>query len=105
MASIVLKVKPEDLKSKSGEILSSISDIEKDFEQIGEVITGTKKYWEGEASNQHIKGYTKLKDDITTIIKRLKEHPKDLEKMAGVYEETEKAAEQIANTLPIDLFD
>lgn len=103
MASIVLKVAPDDLKKKSGEITKEISNIESDFQKIDQLITGTKRYWEGDASNQHIKSYTKMKDDIKTIIKRLKEHPVDLQKMAGVYEQTEAAVSQLASALPTDV--
>lgn len=103
MASIILKVTPDELKKKSGEISKEIRSIESDFNRIEQLVTGTKKYWEGEASNQHIKSYSKMKDDIKTIIKRLKEHPKDLEQMAGVYEQTEEAVKQISSALPADI--
>lgn len=103
MASMVLKVSPDELKKKSGEISKEIGSIEADFEKIDQLVTGTKRYWEGDASNQHIKSYTKMKDDIKNIIKRLKEHPVDLEKMAGVYEQTEAAASQAASALPTDI--
>lgn len=103
MASINLKVSPEELKKKAGEITKEISAIEKDFEKIDQYVTGTKKYWEGEASDVHIKGYNKMKDDFKTIIKRLKEHPTDLQTMAGVYEETENAIKTIVTALPTDV--
>lgn len=103
MASIMLKVSPDELKKKSGGISKEISSIESGFDQIDQLVTGTKKYWEGEASNEHIKSYNKMKDDMKTIMKRLKEHPKDLEQMAGVYEQTEKSVEQIAAALPTDI--
>lgn len=103
MASINLKVSPDALKKKSGEITNDISAIEKDFEKIDQYVTGTKKYWEGDASEVHIKGYNKMKEDFKTIIKRLKEHPKDLETMAGIYEETENTLKTIAEALPTDV--
>ena len=103
MASINLKVSPEELKKKSGEITKEINAIEKDFEKIDQYVTGTKKFWEGDASDVHIKGYNKMKDDFKTIIKRLKEHPKDLETMAGVYEEAENTIKTIATALPTDV--
>lgn len=103
MASVNLKVTPDQLKKKSGEIQKEIVAIENDFTKIDGYITGTKKYWEGEASGVHIKGYNKMKDDLNTIIKRLKEHPKDLEVMAGVYEETENTIKTIASALPTDV--
>lgn len=103
MASFVLKVTPEELKKKSSEISKEIDDIASDFDKIGQLVLGTKKYWEGEASTQHVKSYNKIKEDIETIIKRLKEHPVDLEKMAGVYEQTETTISQLTSALPTDV--
>ncbi|MDE6434730.1 MAG: WXG100 family type VII secretion target [Lachnospiraceae bacterium] len=103
MASINLKVTPDQLKKKSGEIKKEIKAIENDFTKVDEYVTGTKKYWEGEASDVHIKGYNKMKDDFKTIIKRLKEHPKDLETMAGVYEDTENSIKTAISGLPTDV--
>ena len=103
MASIVLKVKPDELKKKSTEISNKISSIETDFGKIEQLVLGTRQYWEGDASTQHIKNYNKIKDDIKKIVKRLKEHPTDLEEMAGIYEQTEMAAKQLASMLPTDV--
>ena len=103
MASITLKVKPGELKKKSGEITKEINSIEKDMKEIDRLITGTKKYWQGDASDQHIQTYLKMKDDFTTIIKRLREHPTELEQMAGVYEEVESAVSQLSTALPTDV--
>ncbi len=103
MGSMNLKVTPDQLKSKSQEIQKEISAIEADFQKIDDYVTGTKKYWEGEASNTHIKSYNKMKDDFKTIVKRLKEHPKDLEQMAGVYESAESTIQSIATALPTDI--
>lgn len=103
MASIMLKVKTDVLISKSDEIRQSIRVIEKNFNEIDKIITGTKKYWQGDASDAHMQQYQKMKEDFATIVKRLMEHPTDLEKMAGVYKEAEEAIEQIAVSLPTDV--
>ncbi|MBO5523334.1 MAG: WXG100 family type VII secretion target [Roseburia sp.] len=97
---IVLKVKPEELKKKADSISASIQTVEKELNAIGTVILGTKKYWEGDASSQHQKYYQTIKEDIPTVVKRLKEHPKDLLDMADIYEETESANQQLSNKLP-----
>ena len=47
--------------------------------------------------------YNDVKDDVETIIRRLKEHPADLLKMAGIYEDSESFAQQIASALPEDV--
>ena len=101
--AITLKVKPEVMKSKANEISSSIKSIDKELKEITRVVLGTKKYWEGDASNQHQKNYVTIKDDIPKIIKRLEEHPTDLLKMAGLYEEAEKQNQLLSNKLPVDV--
>lgn len=98
--AIVLKVKPEVLKSKADSISSSIGTIEKELNEIGRTILGTKKYWEGDASDMHQKYYKKIEEDIPTVIKRLKEHPKDLLSMAEIYDAAESSNQQLANKLP-----
>lgn len=98
--SIVLKVKPKELKNKADTITSSINRIEKEINDIGRIILGTKKYWEGDASDKHQKYYKAIEEDIPTVLKRMKEHPKDLLSMAQIYETTENTNQQMANKLP-----
>lgn len=98
--SIVLKVKPEVLKTKATSITSSIQEIEKELTEIGRVVLATKSYWQGDASTQHQNYYKAIKEDVPTVLKRLKEHPKDLLTMADLYDAAEEANQQLANTLP-----
>lgn len=98
--SIVLNVKPDVLKRKANSISTSINNIEKELNEIGTVILGSRKYWEGDASDAHQKYYKVFEEDIPTITGRLKEHPKELLAMAEIYDTTEKANQQLANKLP-----
>ena len=100
---ITLKVKPQELKNKANSISSSISSVEKELNNIGNVILGTKKYWEGDASDQHQKYYSTIQEDIPNVLNRLKEHPKELLVMADIYDDAEETNEQLANTLPVNI--
>lgn len=100
---ITLKVKPQELKNKANSISSSISSVEKELNNIGNVILGTKKYWEGDASDQHQKYYSTIQEDIPNVLKRLKEHPKELLAMADIYDDAEETNEELANALPVDI--
>lgn len=100
---ITLKVKPQVLKSKATSIRSSITSLEKELTSIGNVIIGTTKYWEGDASVQHQKYYDAIKEDIPTVLKRLKEHPNELLTMAGIYDKAEDTNEQLASSLPSNI--
>lgn len=104
MARLVLKVTPEQLKTKATVVEKQIQDVEKAFDEIEKVIKASKKYWIGDASDKHVQSFEELTDDISTVIKRLKEHPVDLQKMAGVYEEVENSVQQMAAALPTDIF-
>lgn len=103
MADFKLKVKPDVLKSQAQAIKSEISSIEKQWANIEILIKRSKGYWEGEASQQHQKYYNEVKESVRKVIRRLKEHPDDLLKMAGIYDTAEKQAASLANTLPDDV--
>ncbi len=103
MAGIILKVSPDVLKSKAQEVQTKTGNFEKSWKQLVQVVHNTKGYWVGEASNAHQRQLKDCEDDVEKIIRRLKEHPKDLLAMAGIYEEAEKEAMDIANALPDDV--
>ncbi len=103
MANIQLKVSPEVLRAKAQEISGQIQMIENNWRRMYDLIQNSKSYWQGEASEYHRK-YLKENDEETKkLLKRLREHPIDLQKMAGVYVEAEQKAVQIASALPDDV--
>lgn len=103
MANIQLKVSPDVLRTKAEEISGQIQTIDNNWRRIYDLIQNSKSYWQGEASDYHRK-YLKENDEETKkLLKRLREHPIDLQKMAGVYVEAEQQAVQIASALPDDV--
>ena len=103
MADITLKVSPQPLKAKSAIIQNKIDAFEKNWSQASQLIRGTKGYWAGDASNSHQKIYQECQEDVKQIIRRLREHPRDLLSMAGIYEAAEKSAQEFAGSLPSDV--
>lgn len=103
MADFHLKVSTDVLKRKAGEIRGQAQTIEKNWRQMCAIIERSSGYWEGEAGDYHRKMLTDNEDDVQKIIRRLNEHPVDLLKMAGVYEEAEKEATLLANMLLDDV--
>ena len=101
--SITLKVTPERLQEMSGEVTEQLNRIEKQFNEINNEISRTRSYWEGAASEAHMAQYDSMKDSISEIVKRLKSHPENLLKMAGLYTQTEAANEQIGLSLADDV--
>lgn len=100
MAGFQLKVTPDVLKTQAQTIQNEIGVVEKQWSNIETLINRSKGYWEGEASQQHIKYYGEVKKPVKQVIKRLKEHPTDLLKMAGIYDTAEKEAAGLTNSLP-----
>lgn len=101
--AIVLKVTPEVLTRMAHDIESQINDIKNQFDSIDSDIAKTRSYWEGDASDTHKKQYDELKSDIDDSITRLKNQPRNLLQMAGLYSQTEQELTAIAQTLSADV--
>lgn len=104
MASgIILKVDPNTLISQSSAVKNEISKIERYWSNIQNLVIKSKSYWEGDAGDVHQRYLKDIKDDVNQTIKRLKEHPDDLLKMAQLYEQAESQASALASALPDDV--
>lgn len=101
---MIIRVTPAELKNQSNLVMADLKSIEKHWKSIETLVNGTKNYWEGDASNTHIRNYKDIKDDVDKVIKRLKENPVKLQTMAGVYDEAEESAKATANELPTNVF-
>ena len=98
------KAAPEELKYLSDSALEYIKSIERCWDSITGLITGTTSYWEGDASNAHIRIYKDVEDDVNEIITRLKDNLMDFRMMNGIYEESGQNDEPKAAELPADVF-
>lgn len=103
MAGIQLKVSTDVLKTKAGEISGQIRNVENNWNRIHDLIQNSKSYWKGEASDKHRKFLKQNNEDMKKLLKRLQEHPVDLQKMAGIYVEAEAEAAQVSSSLPDDV--
>lgn len=102
MADFTFRVKPEELERKSSEFSKIVQSIEQHFRRIDEISGKTRGYWRGEAGDKDREGYDSYQDDITFIIRRLKEHPDDLLKMAGIYKQAEQKVGTMSSKLKVD---
>jgi uncharacterized protein YukE len=98
-----IKVDTPTLINKAEETNRSISKMEECLEQLETIINRTSYYWIGEAGDKHRKIYYDYKDEIGVIIKRLREHPKDLLEIGQVYSTAEKDVHQMSKELPGDI--
>lgn len=90
MADFVLRVTPEVLQQKAGEFTNIVNTIQRHFNQVEDIASRTKGYWQGEAGTQDRESYASYKEDIQFIIRRLEEHPTDMLTMAGIYSDVEQ---------------
>ena len=100
MATIHLKVDTSVMKAKAAQVSGEVQKIEKEWKSLQNTVKKSKSYWQGDASNEHQKYLEEVADDVEKIIRRMKEHPKDLLKMAGIYEGAESGAEALSGKLP-----
>ena len=103
MADFTFRVTPEELEKKSSEFSTIIQSINKRLNQIEEIAGKTNSYWQGEAGDKDRSGYSSYRDDIMSIVKRLREHPDDLLRMAGIYKQAERTVLEKDSKLKTDL--
>lgn len=96
-------VSTDVLVAKAQSVTQSINNMSNCFDELETVINRTGYYWIGEAGDMHRKLYQEQKDDVAEMMKRLKEHPKDLITIAQNYAEVEKSVTEVANMLSGDV--
>jgi len=98
-----MKVTPEQLRQKADKLRQKILQIQKEFETLEKGIDGTVSYWVGEAGDTCREKYIAFQPEIEEIIRRLEEHVRDLNAMAGVYQEAEMAVKNVIEDLPANV--
>ena len=89
-------VTTEQMRNQSAEVKTLLNEMKNRFGRLEETIKGTSAYWSGEAGGINL---------VEEMLARYLEHVTDLEKMAGVYETAEAAAEQAGDALPMSTLD
>lgn len=101
---MTIRVTPQVLKDQSNLVIEDIKSIKKHWEGIEDLVKGSKSYWEGDASDTHLRLLKDVEDDVNKLIERLGENPVKLQMMAGVYEVAEGDAQAASAELPEDVF-
>lgn len=103
--NISIKVQPEILAQKSQEVSTGIRKLSSCFDDLERIVNRTSYYWAGEAGDRHRRLYREQKGNVDEMMRRLKEHPKDLLEISQNYMQTEKTVETIANELSGDVIE
>ncbi len=103
--NVIIRVRPEVLVQKSQEVSADIQKLSACFEDLERIVNRTSYYWVGEAGDMHRKLYQEQKADVDEMMRRLKEHPRDLLEIAQKYIDVDVAAGAMANELPGDVIE
>lgn len=103
MENVTIKVEPQILKSISMDVVASIEKTESAFREIDNIIERSGSYWNGNGHTGMQRVYAGKRDDYKKICKMLREHIQSLQQIAGVYEQTEQIASQVAASLEADV--
>lgn len=87
---IRIRVTPQVLKEKAGEVERNIAAVSDGFDKMNQVMKKTAWYWLGAAGDTHRKKYEEQNNKVVEEIVALKDFPQMLLRMAGVYEEAER---------------
>ena len=94
-------VTPEQLRTQAGAVRTQLEQMQSAFDALKNRMAGTSAFWKGEAGDAHRQRYTERVHRIEDALHRYREQVTDLENMAGVYEQAERTASQLADSLPM----
>lgn len=103
MSAMTIKVTTEALRSASTDADEKIRAVQRAFDEIGQVVSSSRTYWEGEGQNAYLSTYRRKKEHIDTALARFHENVTDLQQMAGIYEEAENQSKEQTQSLSADV--
>jgi WXG100 family type VII secretion target len=99
---ITLKVKPDVLVAKAGELSSEKNGVMGLMDQAKAEITSLTGTWKSEASETYQGRFRQIYKDIDNMLAIVAEYISDLNEAASIYSTAEKAATSVAEGLPTD---
>ena len=104
MSTVNVRVNTDSMLNQSNLVKEDVEKIDTKWKSIADLIKGSKGYWEGEASDAHIKAFKEIEDDGEMVIKRLGENVITLQKDAGIYVDVTKRIDSTIDKLKTDIF-
>lgn len=99
---ITLKVQPDVLLSKGGELTTEKNSIQNMMDQAKTEINSLTGSWKSEAADEFQNRFKQVYDDIDNMLAIVSEYISDLTEVANIYTTAEKAAKSAAEGLPTD---
>ena len=98
----LLKVDTQQLKTTANEVRKQIRTMRQDFESLQTIVSRSSYYWQGQVADEYRKAFSEQKEPTDEAFQRLNKIPDNLERIAGIYEETENKTQETASALPTD---
>jgi len=99
-----LRVNAQNLLSKSGDMKSIRARLSSIMQEMKAKFASLNASWDSEASAAYQAQFTKIHKDIEEMLNIVDEYTRDLDEVAQGYITTEKKLEDIAGSLPGDVF-
>ncbi len=100
--NITLKVQPDVLIAKAGELSTEKTVVMTLMDQAKSDINSLVGVWKSEASEEYQGRFKQVYDDIENMLAIVSEYISDLNEVANVYASAERAAKSAAEGLPTD---
>lgn len=94
-----LRVDEAAFKTAVTAMNSRIREMKASYDGVIKIAQNTGKYWIGLAGDEHRRAFLDQQDEIETILKRLSEHPVDLQKISGIYVEAENEVAEASSSV------
>lgn len=99
---ITLKVQPDVLIAKAGELSTEKTNVISLMDQAKSEINSLVGSWKSEASDEYQGRFKQVYDDIENMLAIVSEYIGDLNEVANIYQTAEKTAKNVAEGLPTD---
>lgn len=98
-----LRVTPEKLISTAQSFSASAATVQNLTSNMLSTVDSLNGTWAGEAATAYYNKAHGLQESINKMVKMINEHATDLQAMAQVYQEAERAAQEVASALQVDV--
>lgn len=99
-----LKVDPQVVLSKSGDMKNIRTNLSSIMQQLEDKIRSLTNTWESEASTAYQTQFGKIHKDIEEMLHIVDEYTRDLDEIAQNYMTAEQRVQQASSALPGDVF-
>jgi len=99
MADLILKVTPEEVRTKANEIKTQKSLLEDYMQDMRNKVTELGGYWQAASGENYAEKYQSVSNSVQGALERIQQHIDNLIAAADRYDELETSQVQAVNTL------